>query len=804
MTNTQPSISAYPNPQIDPKNKGYDFILQYCRAAYNDSRGYMVNGMLNTGTLKMAEIKAYTLAQQPVDKYKKLAKPGKDGESSWRAVDWTPPAFMCKFREIAISTILQKRYDITARAVDPISRSEEDAYFNQMKVKIMMRQAAEQAGHDTSQNPLLAPQPGEPEDMEQLQMQMQYGYKHQMALEAENAVNLVLEQNNRAQIEREIITSSYDFGIGAATCDIDENGMVKARAIDTTYLGLSYCEKQDFSDLVHWWELVPTYVGDLAPYYTKDQLDDICKKTLSKNGNPTQYTPVTGYFNPLWNKFKVYVMKIKFLSWNDTVWKKEIDGKENTRFGKSDYKNKQFLAVNQQGKLEGDNQETDDYFMPLVDTGERGQPEPKYINNTVKVVYEACWITDTNYMHNYGLKKNQNRKLSSWWNTDLDIYVFAWNFHKMRFGGISERLIPFEDRACQIWYNLQNLSNKLIPYLINIDFNAVEAVNFGKSGGAQKPSEIIDFIFSNYVVPYRSTDLISRNPNYKPVSIEATGQLAAFGVMYEQLQSTLDLMRQVSGLNELTDASTPGERTLVPVAEAAIQSTNNAIYLVCDAYKDVLRKLADGIVQKVQIAVRLGKVEGYAKALGKNSVEFFSINPELSLRELGIFIDDAPTDQQRQALWNDISIKESQGLLTPGDKYFIMTCRNLGEAVQLLDYKIDKRKEKMQQDQMEQQQQANEGNAYVAQAAEMAKQDTLEMQLDSDIIRINVEKQWEYNIELMKKQHDLQGEVAQVEGRTVGHQIQGHAKIIGDQITAQAMLEKQKIANKKTKSAKSK
>lgn len=761
----------------------------------------MLNGFLNVGALKMSEIKSYALGKQPVDKYKKLMRPGQPVDASWMAVDWTPPAFMCKNREIAISTILQKNYDIKAFAVDPLSKSEEDAYFNQMKVKIMMRQAAEQAGSDLANHPTLQAQPGEPQDMEQLQMQMKYGYKHQMALEAENAVNLILEQSNKAQIERDIVSSAYDYGIGAATCDIDENGMVKARAIDMTYFGLSYCEKQDFSDLVHWWEVVPTYVADLAPYYTKDQLDDICKKALSKNGNPTVYQPVNGLFNQAWNKFKVFVMKIKFLSWNETIYKTEIDKRGNTRFGKSDYKNKQFLSVNESGELTEENPDTDEYFEPISETGERGAATPKYINNTVKVVYKASWIIDTDYMHDWGLKENQNRKLSSWWNTDLDIYVFAWDFFKMQFTGITERLIPFEDRACMLWFNLQNLSNKLIPYLINIDFNAVESVNFGKSGQAQKPSEIIDFIFSNYVVPFRSTDLLSRNPNYKPVSIEATGQLGAFGMLYDQLQATLQMMQQVSGLNELTDASTPGERTLVPVAEAAIQSTNNAIYLVCDAYKDIMRRLADGIVQKVQIAVKLGKVEGYAKALGSNTVNFFSINPDISLRELGIFIEDAPTDQERQALWNDINIKESQGFLTPGDKYYIMTCRNLGEAFQLLDYKIDQRKEQAHQQQLEIQQQQTEGNAYVQQAAEMAKQDTLQMQLDADIVRINAQGQWAYQTELMKKQHDLQGELAQAEGRNVGHEIQGHAKIIAAQIAAEAAQEKQKIANKKTKPA---
>jgi hypothetical protein len=203
----------------------------------------------------------------------------------------------------------------------------------------------------------------------------------------------------------------------------------------------------------------------------------------------------------------------------------------------------------------------------------------------------------------------------------------------------------------------------------------------------------MDFIFSNFIAPYRSTDLHSRNPNYKPVSIEASGQLTAFGHYYDELAHTLDMMRQISGLNEATDASTVNEKNLNSTNAAMIESTNNALYLISNAEKNILLKTADAVVQKVQIAVQLGKVEGYAKALGSSFVRFFNINPRLSLHELAIFIEEAPTDAQREALWADLSIAANQDLIMPGDKHFIMTCKNLNKAYQILDYRIQKRKE---------------------------------------------------------------------------------------------------------------
>lgn len=753
-------------------------------------------GQLVTGNLKMAEQKMYAMGKQPIDKYKKMAAPGDVTDAGWRAIDWAVPGFLCKRREIGISKILQRKYDIQAYAVDPLAKSEEDEKFNQMKVKIMAREAAMQAGQDISKIPALQPQPGEPTDLEELEMQREYNYKHVMAMEAEEGINLIFQQNNIDEIRKEIATSLYDFGIAAHTPWIDENGMVKQRAINMEYFGCSYFEKPDGSDMVHWFEIVPTFVADLAPYYTKAQLDDICQKCIGRNGNPGTYVPISGFFNQAWNRFKVLVLKIKFASWNDTVYKEEIDATGNVRFGKSSYENMQFLSVNNNGELQSD--AADGYFDEDIQNGVKGEKYPKFMKNTMKVVYKGSWVVDTEYLHDYGLNENQNRKLSSWWDTDLDIQLYAWNFYKMQFTGMTERLIPFEDKACQIWFNLQNLANKLVPYLINLDFDVIESVNFGKQGEKQKPSEIIDFIFSNFVVPFRSTDNIKGNPNYKPMTIEATGQLQAFAHLHAELDYTLEKMNQVAGLNEATDASTVNAKNLNSTNMAMIESTNNALYLIMDAEKSIYKAAADAVMQKIQIAVKFGKVEGYAKALGSQTVKFLQINPDISLHELGIFLTEAPTDEQRQELWRDCNIKESQGLLTIGDKAYIMTVRNIAQAYQVLDYKIRKRSEVQQQQKMQLVQQQGEDNRLAeAQKAE-AEQQKIYAQAEVDLHALITEKMWDFEIEKMKKTMDVQGEQMQVDGRTIGHQIQAQAKVIATEIQAKtARIKTGKQSSKK-------
>ena len=769
----QQATNTYPNQQIDPREKGYDWILQYCKAAWGDSRGYVPNNMLNFGQSKMNEIREYALGRQSTTKYKKLLNVDEQQDKTWLNIDWTPPSFLTKFREIAISKLVQRRYAINAFAVDPIAKSEEDNYFTEMKVKILMREAAQKAGNQELLNsPVLAPQPGEAQDLEQLKMEEQFGYKHVMSMEAEMAASLAMYQNKFEEKRKRTIENLFDFGMGGYTEYIDENGQVKLREINPENMVLSYCAKNDFSDLVHWGEVREVYVGDLAPWFTVEQMNQIVQSVAGRFGNPSNFMYGTDY-SKYWNRFKVLVLDFEFLSWNDYTYKEEVDNRGNVRFGKTKYQDATKLSVTKEGVI--DKMGT---IPNMIDFSMKGQAEPIFMPVTRKVVYKCKWLIQTDYMYDWGMSENQIRKPSSWWDTKLNIQLYSWNFYKMRFAGITERLIPLEDKASLTWFKLQNMSNKLIPYLINIDLNALEGVDFGGGGEKMNPTKVMDFIFSNFVVPYRSTDLLSQNPNYKPVSIEASGQLAVFGQLYQELQNTLDMMRQVSGLNELTDGSTPNAKTLVPVANAAMESTNNALYLLSFADKQLIQDLADAIVSKVQIAVKLGKVEGYARSLGEETVKFFQINPDISIHEFGIFIEDVPSDFERQQLIQELNIRDSQGLIEPEDKILVMSTKNLKMASMILAYRIKKRREKLQEFELQKIQEASQGNAMAVQVAEQEKRVTLQTQLEVDIARINAEKQWDYIIQMGKKDKDIQEAEIQKEAKVIAQRIQADARIV--------------------------
>lgn len=766
------SSATFPEHNLDPRQKGYDWILQYTKAAYREGCGYMPAFMGNLQRSKLNEIREYAMGKQSISKYKKVQPGEEQQDNTSLSVDQNPLAILPKFREIAVSKLMQRQYDIQAYAVDVLSRSEEDNFFNEMKVKIMMRQAAQQMGSPLANSPSLQSNPNEPQDMEELAMEMDYGYKHILCMESEEAVQLVMQKNGIEEERKRVIESLVDYGAGWYKDWIDNNGQECFRAVDFQNFMCSFCVKPDFSDMVHAGEFLEVMVSDLAPYFDEKQMEYICRNVAGKYGNPSSFQPTGSRW---WNRFKVRVWDFEFISYNTYAYGSEIDGRDNERFGKVDYS-----YVGQTVTLKN----------------QQGEPTPKYISSTRKVLYKCKWIVDTDMMYDWGLAENQYRRQSSWWDTRLNYMGYAWNFNRMVFSGLTERGMPIADAIQLTWMKLQNLKNKLIPYLIELDMTALEAVALGKGGENMKPMDIIDFAFSNYILLYRSNDLISeRNPNYRAMRIEASGQLQAFAQLYQDLTVQLDLMRQVWGLNELTDGSTPNEKTLVPVAEAAIQSTNNALYLISNGEKQLMTRLADQIMCKVQIAVKLGKVEGYLRPLGAQSIKFLSINPEVGLREFGIFLEDVMSETQRQALYAELNAKESQGLIMPQDKIKVMSCKNMKQAQIYLAYVTNKRMEENKQFELQKIQQQTAGNAQVAASVEQMKQQSAMVQGHIDAQLLLIEKMWDYQIEQMKKQSDFQEGGQQADAKVTAAALAAHAKVIAQDM----MNETQKHIAAKTK-----
>jgi hypothetical protein len=401
----------------------------------------------------------------------------------------------------------------------------------------------------------------------------------------------------------------------------------------------------------------------------------------------------------------------------------------------------------------------------------------------VKRIYAFKWIIGTEYIYDYGLATNQKRTKSAPSETNFSYHLYAYNFYNMQASGFMKRLIPGLDEYMDTVIKIRHFKEKWLPYIIDIDMEALENVALGKNQQLMQPKQLLDMMFQTNVLLSRRKEISSGNINYKAVDVQPTPMAQEFSVLVADLQRVLQELDDMSGFNALTDGSTPNAKTLVPVANMANQSTNNALYPVTYAEKHLLERMAKGVIQREQLQVKNNRgTQGVVHALGSNTLKFLKASPDFPLHEFGIMIEDRPQDPEKLALLQEMNLKDSQGLVDPDLWVMIMNSTNLKVAQQQLAYKIKKKREADQANAMQAQQQNAQVQMQAGQAVEKSKQETL-----------TLEYQLKSQLEIQLKQMDMQMLQMKLKSAEDISDNNGAAKLISQSVHNKSDKDKAKI-----------
>lgn len=688
----------FPRHDIDPAKKGREWCLQFAKAVWDHKT--------TPGTIffdyqtRYNEIKDYVMGRQSIEKYKPMLGLDMQSDESWMNIDWTVRPIAAKFRDISVAKILQRRFNIVATPIDPLAKDEADKYYADVKTKILMREQLMQIDPQLAQSPALMPAPGEPQDLEELEMKMNYGFKHNMAIEAEQGIELLLYQNEIKERRRRVVESIIDYGVGGYKEYLDGNNRVRFRDVDVSCLLTNFCYKADFSDLKYVGEVMDVDLASLADTFTPDELAEIARKA------DKQSVQKRGQYNRPTDGSLVQVLDLEFFSWDVKVYRRRQNEEGNVIYKKSVYANK-------------------DSDRKVTINGEEVK---QYITKEPQMVYRVKWIVGTDFCYDYGIANDMKRDRKNRYATSLSYHIYAANFDKMRAQGLMEKLIPLIDEYMCTVYRIQNFKARWIPYIIDIDLDALENISLGKGGAALTPRAVLDMAFQNFVLPGRKKDISGQNINYKSVEVRPTGMANEFTVLAADLSRILQEMRDVTGLNEYTDGSTPPERTLSGGIALANESTNNALFPFFNAEKCLMEKLSKALIARLIKAVKNGDVEGVAPALGDGTIKFIKVSPDISLYDWGIKIEDRPTDEQIQYILEQMNIAQAKELLEPEDLFMIKNLTNLKQMEQMIGYRVKKRKQQKQQEALQLQRANAEVQIQSSQAAEKAKQETLTLE----------------------------------------------------------------------------
>ena len=706
-------VGGYPSPFVSPEQKEkLEYGLAYFKKMYHDWKD---NADMKVDSRRSRYVKSRSYAQgsQNVSKYKDLLDV--QGDTSYLNLDWTPVNIIPKFVDLIVNDLSNQEYEIVANAIDPVSETlrekDKKTLFAKMLIHPAMKDFNKATGYDVEQKGYI------PQTQEELDIHMALNYKQSTEIAVENGVKFVMDINNYKSIKKSVIRDLVTCGIGATKTSIDPNTGVKIKHVDPANLVTSYTNNEDYNDIQHAGEVYTITIGELkriaGDQLSEQDYEKIAKEYAGKNHNNDISPNYESYMNEYqdefeYDKYRVTVMDAEFLSVNELKYEK----KKNAYGG--------YTVTKKKGS----------YKKPKKSKFER-----ELIKSSVKVVYSGKWIVGTDYCINYGLAKNMMRSKSNLTETELSYVVYAPGTHKMVNKSMVERMIPFADQIQLAHLKLQQVIAKARPKGAAFELGSLENVSKG-DGGTFTPLELQEIYDQTGNIYYRTMSDTGEASGAVPVQELDNGIGSDMEKLISIYAHNLQMIRDVTGVNEAREGAKPPSEALVGVQKLQIMASNNATKNINDGYLSITKRVAECVCMRLQdVLESKRKKMSYTNALGKSVVTMFGVNKDISMNEFGIILEVAPDEEEKTQLEANLQMSLAQKEIRLEDVITIRRIKNVKLANQVLMF----RRKKYQEEEERKAKEAQKMNAEIQKQSNQ-QQSQLKLQETEFMARIEQAK----------------------------------------------------------------
>jgi len=216
--------------------------------------------------------------------------------------------------------------------------------------------------------------------------------------------------------------------------------------------------------------------------------------------------------------------------------------------------------------------------------------------------------------------------------------------------------------------------------------------------------------------------------------LKTAGNLTKLQALRIERDSYRNDQREVIGLNKASDASNPDKESLVGLQKIAALNSNTATRHILDASKEITRRVCEAATYRICDVLKYFPAlkEDLIRKIGATSVEDLESMKDLHLRDFAIHLDLDLDDEERAKLENDMTIAIEKGQLSVADKYKVLNIKNFKQAVGYMAILMDKYAKKQQEAKAQEYKIQADENIRASQTSEQAKQQTLQMESQSN------------------------------------------------------------------------
>lgn len=681
--------SVFPSQVVsDAEKSSYEYGVQVGRAIEQEWFRQGGNGnRFATNTNKYHSLRLYARGEQPVQKYKdELAI---NGDMSYLNLDWKPVPVISKFVDIVTNGITEKNYQIKAYAQDPESLKKRTDYAQSILQDMYAKEELQQIQSAIGINAFNSPNPQAlPQTKEELSVHMQLDYKQSIEIAEEEVINQVLATNKFEEVKKRYNYDLTVLGIGAVKTTWNKSNGVVTEYCDPARMVYSYTDDPNFEDIYYVGEVKSVTIPELKKQFPNIPADEL-KRIEEMPGNREMITGWQGYDNNT-----VQILYFEYKTYNSQVFKikQGING------------------------LEKVIQKSDDFNPPENDTF-------KKVSRSIEVLYSGAKVLGNNQMLEWKLAENMTRPFADTTKVDMNYVICAPRMYNGRIDSLVNRITGFADMIQLTHLKLQQVMSRMVPDGVFLDVDGLAEVDLG-NGTSYNPAEALNMYFQTGSVLGRSmTQDGDMNRGKVPIQeLQTSSGGAKIQSLIQTYQYYLQMIRDVTGLNEARDGSATARDALVGLQKMAANQSNVATrhilqascYLALRTCENVSRRIADSL----EFALTANSLQN---SVSRFNVATLSEVSKLNLHDFGIFLELEPDDEEKAQLEQNIQVALQSGGIDLEDAIDLRQVNNLQLANEMLK---DKRKKKEQAVQAAQQaniQAQAQANAELAEKAAMSE-----------------------------------------------------------------------------------
>ena len=672
-------------------------------------------------------LRLYARGEQSIAKYKnELAV---DGDLSYLNLDWTPVPILPKFVDIVVNGMSERVFKVKAYAQDALSQAKRSKYQDMIEGQMVAKPVLDIIQQKTGVDPFTMNPDDLPSTDEELQVYMQLNYKPAIEIAEEEAINTILEENHYSDLRKRMDYDLTVLGLSVAKHEFLPGAGVQLSYVDPANIVYSYTEDPYFKDCFYWGEIKTLPITELMkidPSLTNEDLEEISKYSQSWYDyyNVAQY-----YENDMFYRDVATLMYFNYKTTKKIVYKRK--------------------------KLDGDGArviEKDDQFNPPDEMMEEGNFEK--VEKTIDVWYDGVMVMGTNILLKWEVAENMVRPKSASQHALPNYVATAPRMYKGVIESLTRRMSPFADLIQITHLKLQQVISRTVPDGVYIDADGLNEVDLG-TGNAYSPEDALRLYFQTGSVIGRSyTQDGEYNQGKVPIQeLNSNSGAAKTQMLIGNMNHYLQMIRDVTGLNEARDGSTPDSHSLVGLQKLAAANSNTATRHILDGSLYMFRSLAEALTYRVSDILEYADFKDeFVNQIGKYNVSILKEINELYIYDFGIFIEISPDEEQRAQLEANIQMALSKGGIDLEDAIDIREIKNIKLANQLLKIKRIAKQEEERQFQLQQQQMQAQNNMQSQQMAAQTAMQKIQAETQS---KMQV-KQAEIAFEIEKMQAEAQ------------------------------------------------